>query len=115
MDGLLLGLQSSDTKTRVTSAEQLYGKLKQKASIDHLEFDIRNRVATTILTLVEDINPKLSLIGLDCLQTLLECQSESFQPYLNRAFDLLVIKFGDTKVSVNTFMCHVAPVITWVF
>ena len=59
---------------------------------------MRNLVVSNCLTLAEDINHKLSLIGLDCLQSLIECHTELFQPYLNITFDLLILKYGENKV-----------------
>jgi CLIP-associating protein 1/2 len=102
MEALIQGLESSDTKSRLLSAEQLYNKLKQKSSIDNLQLDLKNRVVTSCLSLVEDNNPKLCLLGLDCIQTLIECQTESYQTYMNMTFDLLMMKFGDGKPQVRS-------------
>ena len=63
---------------------------------------MRNLVVSNCLTLTEDTNHKLCLVGLDCLQSLIECQTESFQPYLSMTFDLLISKYGDVKVSVGS-------------
>jgi hypothetical protein len=102
MEAIIQGLQSSDTKTRLSSAEQLYNKLKQKSSIEYLQTDLKNRIVTSSLTIAEDSNPKLCLIGLDCIQTLIECQTESYQPFMNMTFDLLITKYGDVKPPVRS-------------
>ena len=104
---------------------------------------MRNRAVSTCLALSGDSNLKLCLVGLDCLQTLIENQTDSFQPYLNMTLKLLIQKFSDTQVSsVNqikqkflsemvlcsfsqclqhysrleykeTFSFHMWPVLTW--
>jgi hypothetical protein len=40
MEALIQGLESSDTKTRLLNAEQLFNKLKQKSSIDNLQVQL---------------------------------------------------------------------------
>ena len=59
---------------------------------------MRNLVVSNCLTLTEDTNHKLCLVGLDSLQSLIECQTAAFQPYISMTFDLLISKYGDIKV-----------------
>lgn len=63
------------------------------------QYDAKNIVVSNCLALSEETNLKLCLIGLDCLQTLIENQTESFQPYLDMTFDLLIDKFADIQVN----------------
>jgi hypothetical protein len=52
------------------------------------------------LNAVKDANPRIAQLGLDCSQIFIDSAPTIFQPLNNVAFDLLLAKFGDVKVSV---------------
>ena len=48
--------------------------------------------------LLNESNPKLVMIGFDSMQTIMESNSEAFQPLLNFSFDTVITRFTDNKV-----------------
>ena len=71
------------------------------------QVNARDRVVSACLTLSEDMNPKLCMTGLDCLQSMIECQSDSFEPYFDVTFKLLIVKYGDEKVRERRSACNI--------
>lgn len=50
------------------------------------------------ISILNDANPKVVLLGFECLQTLVTDFGEHFTPLINMSFDVLLAKFGDSKV-----------------
>jgi hypothetical protein len=50
------------------------------------------------ISAVKDANPKIVMMALECVRILVNDYKEIFQPSLNMTFDILLTKFGDSKV-----------------
>ncbi len=99
MEQFLVGFQSSDTKLKVTTAENFLVKLKQQRSwLLESKNDLRLKVMSSSLLIINDTNPKVVMLGLDILQCLLSEHRDYFQPLINMTFDTLITKFSDPKV-----------------
>ena len=61
--------------------------------------DLKIKLMSHGIASIKDANPKLVALGLDCLQIVIEHNSESFYPLINMAVDALITKLTDTKVS----------------
>mmetsp|Transcript_248 Transcript_248/g.445 ORF Transcript_248/g.445 Transcript_248/m.445 type:complete len:1648 (-) Transcript_248:185-5128(-) len=96
MDAILQGLQSSDVKVKLKAIDNLYTKLK-----DGKAGDVKLKLINTAVTTLKDANPKLVLTALECVKLLIENYSDSFQPLVNMAFDILLAKLGDSKLNVR--------------
>ena len=51
-----------------------------------------------VISAVKDANPKVVLMALECVQIFVNEYKDIFQPSLNMTFDILLTKFGDSKV-----------------
>ncbi len=69
-----------------------------------LQNDVKIKVMSSSISLLNDANPKVVLLGFDCLQQLVRDYSEYFQPLVNMSIDMLIAKFGDSKVSANNYL-----------
>jgi hypothetical protein len=57
------------------------------------------------ITTVKDANPKVVLLSLECVQLLVLNYKDLFAPSLNMTFDILLSKFGDSKVCILLCVC----------
>lgn len=57
------------------------------------------RLVTSAISAIKDANPKVALMALESVRILVNDYKEIFQPSLNMTFDILLSKFGDSKVS----------------
>ena len=56
------------------------------------------RLLNATISAVKDANPKIVLMALESVNILVNDYKEIFQPSLNMTFDILLSKFGDSKV-----------------
>jgi hypothetical protein len=123
MDVVIQGLQSQDIKLKISTAENFLKKLQKKtwfmeAKVFKIEIvldplfptfsilftsqnDLKTKVMSSAISLLNDANPKVVMLGFDCLQYLVSDYGEYYQPLINMSFELLITKFSDTKVSIS--------------
>eukprot|EP01041_Mallomonas_annulata_P001775 gene1775-3436_t len=102
MDNVIRDLQSSDIKVKQSALDDLFKRLESHdGSIAALSRDVKLRVMTACLNCLKDSNTKISLVTLDCIQIFLIHNSDSFQPLVHIAFDLLVARLADGKDKVR--------------
>jgi len=107
MDDILQLLASSDVGTRLSVAEDLNRRLQDRTAwVDPLPTDTKKRVFNSVAGLARESNVKLCVVGLTCLQTLVEQHADAFQTYMNATFDTVVAKFADVKVSLFLAVCR---------
>ena len=107
MDDILQLLASSDVGTRLSVAEDLNRRLQDRTAwVDPLPTDTKKRVFNSVAGLARESNVKLCVVGLTCLQTLVEQHADAFQTYMNATFDTVVAKFADVKVSLFLTVCR---------
>ena len=58
----------------------------------------KKRLVNGTISAIKDANPKIVLIALECVQTLLDDYMDIFQSSLNMTFDIVLTRLGDSKV-----------------
>lgn len=93
-------LQSNDIATKITAIGSLMEKLKIGGkSLDLQSNDTKVRLYSAAVGLMKDANPKVFNTGFDLVSMFIE--DNAFQPLLNMAFDILLVKFGNAKLNIN--------------
>lgn len=98
MDSIIQQLQSNEVLVRSKALEDLLQKLQKKISLNTLPVDIKLRLINTTVMALKDANPKIVLFAMDCVKVFIEQYYLDFQALVNMTFDVLLTKFGDSKV-----------------
>eukprot|EP01034_Spumella_vulgaris_P026937 gene26937-33588_t len=56
---------------------------------------------SSAISLLNDANPKVVMLGFDCLQLLVSDYGEYYQPLINMSFETLITKFSDSKAPIR--------------
>jgi len=105
-DQLISGnLSAADLKVR---QYHIINRFRIKIKFYHFnpQNDVRMKLTNAVLDTINDSNPKVAMLALGVAQTLIEKQHAFSNS--NVAFDILIGKLSDTKVSlchVNIYVC----------
>lgn len=83
---------------RAKALEDLLDKLQKQTSLNTLQGDTKLRLINTTVTALKDANPKIVLSAMECVKIFINEYSSDFQSLVNMTFDILLTKFGDSKV-----------------
>jgi vesicle coat complex subunit len=101
MESIIQHLQSNEVLVKSKALEDLHQKLQKKTNLNSLQVDIKLRLINYTVNALKDANPKIVLCAMDCVQIFIEQYSIDFQSLVNMTFDILLTKFGDSKVSMS--------------
>jgi hypothetical protein len=93
METIIVQLQSTDIKTKLSAIDCLCDKLNKGKGLTDLSNDTRVRLYSACVSLLKDANPKIVNSGFDIVQIFID-DTISFQPLVNLTFDILLVKFG---------------------
>ena len=100
-------LIGSDVKNKTFALENLSQKVNAKPSyyIRDLPNESRMRLITCVLNCIKETNIKIVTIALNLIKLFLSDYKDYYVSFINMTFDVLISKFGDSKVSLyNTYM-----------